>query len=37
MKRWISNSHVLGDLKQQRRIEDFLPVDPLAKAAEGLG
>lgn len=37
MKRWMRTSHVLADLRQQRRIEDFLPVDPLAKAAEGTG
>jgi hypothetical protein len=37
MKRWMRNSHVLADLRQQRRIEDFLPVDALAKEAEGVG
>ena len=28
MKRWMRTSHILSDLKMQRRIEDFLPVDP---------
>jgi hypothetical protein len=37
MKRWMRTSHVLADLRQQRRIEDFLPVDPAAKEAEGTG
>ena len=37
MKRWLRTSHVLADLRHQRRIEDFIPVDPGAKAAEGMG
>lgn len=37
MKRWIRTSRILADLRSQRRIEDYLPVDPLARDAEGVG
>jgi hypothetical protein len=37
MKSWLNTSAVLHDMKYQRRIEDFIPVDPAAKDQEGIG
>lgn len=37
MKSWLKTSAVLHDMKYQRRIEDFIPVDQAAKDQEGIG
>ena len=37
MRRWLRASRVLAGIREQRRIEDFLPVEPAAKDAEGVG
>jgi hypothetical protein len=37
MKKWVQTSHVLHDMKYQRRLEDFIPVDPRARDQEGTG
>jgi len=37
MKKWMRTSAVLSDIRSQRTIEDYLPVDARAKEAEGVG
>ncbi|MEM2868948.1 MAG: Nre family DNA repair protein [Thermoplasmata archaeon] len=37
MKRWLRASRILADLRHQRRIDEFLPVEPAARNQEGVG
>jgi len=37
MKKWLRTSRILADIRTQRTIEDYLPVEPQAKEAEGVG
>jgi len=37
MKKWLRTSRILADIRTQRTIEDYIPVDQRAKEAEGVG
>jgi hypothetical protein len=37
MKKWLRTSRILADIRTQRTIEDYIPVDMRAKEVEGVG
>jgi hypothetical protein len=37
MKKWLRTSRILADIRTQRTIEDYIPVDTRANAVEGVG